>query len=585
MCQVFTKVWAFLGLLALGTVWGGIPDVHAQGATASPNVLSAGDSLIIKELYFKGIQQKSGGQLAAAEQTFKRLIELQPDNDAAYFELSRIYLEQEDYPLAEQAARRAAELKSENSWYWSLLLDIYRKTAEINRIPDVLTKLIELNPDEESNYHEKAYTLYLSRNFDEALEVYDTIAARFGKTDAYYLSRYQILMAKGESPQAIAALEELVAQEPEESNAYILLAERYTDSGKYSRAIELLEYAAGRFPEDPIILLSKADTYLAMGRQKKAHDYLRQAFLSEKLDIDVKAGVLYTAVSDRKQPIDEQVIAELATLLTTQYPQEAKAHAVKGDIFVRLRRFQDGRDAYRASLDINQYLDGVWQQLLQTELQLNAFDDMTVHGTEATKLFPDHPLILFFTGLGYLGKQDHASARQYLERALNNVDGGHSQVLTQIYTSLGDVYHALGMDAESDVAYEEAIALDSTNAYALNNYAYYLALRKESLELAGELSKRSNELEPGNASYEDTYAWVLFRQGNYREALVWIERAIQHAGEPSATLLEHYGDILAKSGDIDHALIQWKKALAASVSTGKDIDKLSQKIHAKQYID
>src|SRR5690606_32580031 len=130
----------------------------------------------------------------------------------------------------------------------------------------------------------------------------------------------------------------------------------------------------------------------------------------------------------------------------------------------------------------------------------------------------------------------------------------------------GDVYHGLQMYAESDVAYEEAIALDSTNAYALNNYAYYLALRKEKLPLAAEMSKKSNELEPDFASYEDTYAWVLFQQGEYEEALVWIKRAIDHADGASDTLLEHYGDILAKLGRIDDAIVQWEKARTAAES-------------------
>ena len=52
----------------------------------------------------------------------------------------------------------------------------------------------------------------------------------------------------------------------------------------------------------------------------------------------------------------------------------------------------------------------------------------------------------------------------------------------------------------------------------LNNYAYYLSLRNDRLEKAAQMSLRSNELAPGQPSFQDTYAWVLYQQGKYAEA-------------------------------------------------------------------
>src|SRR5690606_16386759 len=142
------------------------------------------------------------------------------------------------------------------------------------------------------------------------------------------------------------------------------------------------------------------------------------------------------------------------------------------------QQLEPARQAYLKALDINQYIENIWQQLLQVELQMARYNDVKLHGEEALKLFPNHPLLLFFTGHGFLGNRDYKQARTYLESALNAANQEHTPLLTQLYSNLGDVYNALDMHAESDVAYEEAIALDSTNAYALNNYAYYLALRK-----------------------------------------------------------------------------------------------------------
>ena len=74
------------------------------------------------------------------------------------------------------------------------------------------------------------------------------------------------------------------------------------------------------------------------------------------------------------------------------------------------------------------------------------------------------------------------------------------------------------------------------------------------------MSKRSNELSPGQPSYQDTYAWVLFRAKKYAEARTWMEKAIAGSPEPNGELLEHYGDILFELGEAANALDQWKLA-------------------------
>lgn len=585
MGQVIKNVCFFQWLI--GMIWGltvGGAAV-AQPVVPAPKILTSGDSLLIKELYFKGIQQKSAGQFAAAEKTFDRLVLLQPDNDAAHFELARIYIEKEDYTQAERSAKHAAAINPDNEWYWSTLLDIYKKTGNIKAMPAVFDELIRLHPDRISNYQEKAYVLFLDKQYDASLAAYDTVAQRFGETDEQYLTKSQIYLAQNDTESAIGELETLISKKPKDVKGYILLAELYTKTKEPRKAVALLEDASVLFPNDPLILLGKSDAYLSMNKQKPAYDFLQQAFINTGLDIDAKAGILYTAIANRNRTMAPESLAKLADLLAETYPQEAKAYAVKGDIYMQLQQLEPARQAYLKALDINQYIEGIWQQLIQVELQMAKYDDVELHGKEALKLFPNHPLLLFFTGHGFLGNGKYQEARTYLEGALNAANEEHTPLLTQLYSNLGDIYNALNMHAESDVAYEEAIALDSTNAYALNNYAYYLALRKEKLTLAAEMSRKSNELMPNYPSYQDTYAWVFFQQGKYSDALEWIQKAIKNSKSASDTLLEHYGDILAKLGDINGAIVQWKKARAISGAVGKDIDKLSKKINARQFID
>ena len=99
-------------------------------------------------------------------------------------------------------------------------------------------------------------------------------------------------------------------------------------------------------------------------------------------------------------------------------------------------------------------------------------------------------------------------------------------LLAQFDAQLGEAYHELHEDDKSDTAYEASLASDPNNVLVLNNYSYYLSLRKANLQRAKQMSAYSNKLDPENESFMDTYAWILFQLGEYKEAKVFQERAV-----------------------------------------------------------
>jgi Tfp pilus assembly protein PilF len=148
----------------------------------------------------------------------------------------------------------------------------------------------------------------------------------------------------------------------------------------------------------------------------------------------------------------------------------------------------------------------------------------------------------------------------------------------QLLSVLADAHNNLKQYKESDEAFEKAIKKDPNSPLLLNNYSYFLSLRSENLERAEEMSKKANLLQPREANYQDTYAWILYQQGKYEIALEWILKAIQGGGASSGVIVEHYGDILYKMGETTKAMEQWKRAL----ELGGHSDELSGKIEDKK---
>jgi tetratricopeptide (TPR) repeat protein len=222
----------------------------------------------------------------------------------------------------------------------------------------------------------------------------------------------------------------------------------------------------------------------------------------------------------------------------------------------------------------------VQEQLVRIDLGENDLDAAIKDGENSLSFFPNQAWMNYMVGVAWQQKRDYNKAVSYL-RTATVLETQDKELLSQSFSALGDCYHSLGDNKNSDSAYEKAIAINPDNAFTLNNYAYYLSLRNERLESAAQMSKHSNDLQANTASFEDTYAWILFKQKKYAEAKLWIEKSLLHDKGSSAVKTEHYGDILFFLGDTDGALQNWTKAK----TQGGKSPVLERKINEKKYLN
>lgn len=96
-------------------------------------------------------------------------------------------------------------------------------------------------------------------------------------------------------------------------------------------------------------------------------------------------------------------------------------------------------------------------------------------------------------------------------------------------------------------AYEAVLKYDGRNVMLMNNLAWNLCISGGDLNRAEELSRTTIMTEPTNSVFLDTYAWIMYKMGEYNAALFYIERAIQNqTEETSKEIYEHYKTIKRK---------------------------------------
>lgn len=111
--------------------------------------------------------------------------------------------------------------------------------------------------------------------------------------------------------------------------------------------------------------------------------------------------------------------------------------------------------------------------------------------------------------------------------------------------------------------YDLALAADSTNDNALNNYAYHLSVNNGDLNKAEKMSYEACQLVPNSYVYLETYAWIKFLQHDHLLARSVMEIVLETISPENYTgeILHHAGDIFFMTGDLQKALEYWEKAL------------------------
>ncbi|RZF59478.1 tetratricopeptide repeat protein [Sphingobacterium corticibacterium] len=522
------------------------------------------------------------GDFVGAIEKLDDIIAKYPDAAEVYYAKALLYGQARNFDMAIPIVEKAWEIEPKNMLYANYLVELHKSKGDLAAAVPVVDRAIEALPDNESLYREKMLLLHASKKSEEALQVYDDAVAKFGDSDTLDVMKAEMLVDLDRKQEAEKILLVRMQDNSGLRQVYSTLGFIYMDKNATRQAIQILEKGL-KNTNDPLLYLDLADAYTAGKRGKQALESLRKAFESMDVNYMDKHRVMFTLLRGKSGFTLEQ-IQGLANILVLKHPRIADSHVAKGDVLWRRGNLQEARSLFLTAVGINRAHVDAWRMLMNVEMALNEVDQAVDHGLEALDANPNNPMLLYFTGLAYMVKDDGENARKLMEAALDNSGEDNTYLQSLIYAGLGDLYHKLELADVSDVAYEEAIKLDSTNATAMNNYAYYLAERKEKLDLAEKLSRQSNELEPASATFQDTYAWVLFQQENYKEALKWIEKAVR-GSSPSAVLYEHYGDILFKSGNSKDALKQWERALAVSDGSDIDVEKLKSKIATKSYVE
>lgn len=463
------------------------------------------------EYFSKGLECKYKEDVQGAIKNFEQALKFMPDDAASMFELSEQYVHEGQLDEGFIMIKKAAELDPENKWYQMRLALFCKNFGQYDEFIKIYEALTAKYPGDVNMLADLMETYIETKNYDKAVEKLDLLEKQVGTNTRFYH----------------------------------LLAKAYMQEGKEKKALKLYEKIKEKDPNDQYVNISLLECYEKKGDYDKAFEELLEVINNENLDFNTKANIYehwFTKFQDSKN-IDQQAL-QAGNAFIKAHPDYAMGYLVLASYHINRNDYQTCKSMALKALDCDKTNYAAWQYLVLCEAPLMETDSLMKHSVEALNFYPTQPIFYWYAGVSHaLAKQDD-EAVNYFEKGRRFVTD--KRLLADFDSYLGDLYHSIGEVEKSFQAYDRVLNFDPDNALVLNNYAYYLSLRKERLDEAKEMALHAVELEPNNAIYLDTYAWVLYQKGEYEAAETQMSKAIKLLKQPDMTYYQHYADILEK---------------------------------------
>lgn len=540
---------------------------------------SGSERMAFTSMFIDANKEKAAGNIEAAIHLYEKCLKLNKKSASVHYELAGIYIKTLKGDLALKHAALSNQLDEENKWYAIRYLEILKRRNDFDAYQNTLRKSIMSFPTESSFTTALIDNLILTEKSSEAIKELDKLEKQSGIKEYTSVQKCQLYMELGSFSKAEGELQVLLDHQYSAKNM-LHLADFYNDTRNDDKAFEYYQKVLAIDNENAQANFALFEYYSERSLKLKAIQYLHVAFSSESMDIDRKVKLIFTYYESslKDSSLNNEVYKLLDIIESTHY-ENPKPYAVYGDFLFRDKRYNEAKAKFERSLVIDPNRYPIWKQVVLIDNEMNDFSSMVHDAEEAISYYPSDPELYWFKAVAEYKVKDYEDAIQSLNTGLAFlIDNPVFE--SQFHSLKGTIFNELKKYKNSDESFEQAISLDDKNALVMNNYAYYLSLRKENLDKAEGHVKQAISIQPSNSNFLDTYGWILFQQERWYESLTVLLEAYDLGGNNSATVLEHLAEVYLKLGQQEKAIQFYHHA----IDKGGKISLLFEKIISKDRI-
>ncbi len=528
------------------------------------------------------------GDLAAAETAFRQALSADPKSHAAHSAMAVLYQIRKDPAQAGEEIRIAAELAPMRSMarlkYAKFKADS-GATAEARALLEEMTRQV---PDYFPAWDALAQIAFSEAKYDESLKWLENISSRDPANFGARLLEAQIWLAKGDVKKSIDGLERLNQTYPNVPVVKYHMARAHLQNKNAVQASAALSQAIAANPNYVEAILLLSELQLREGNAPPVVAAMQQLLRRQP---DLKPAQLLLGEAYRFLGRMEEAASVIQAQIKAS-PQSSQPYLLMGMLMRQQNKSGEARKAFDKALELEPDNLLVFAQIVDLDLEDKNFAGALERVRVQMKKMPTSAGAQFLEARVYAaqGQWDQAEAALLKTLDLDSTFSRAYDLLISTYISANKLAPAIGQlegllaknpdnaralmmtaliyDKKGDFekareAYEKLLAATPDFAPALNNLAYLVGERLNQLDKAYEYARKARSLQPDDASIADTFGWILYRQGDFKQALALLqESALKYPDAPE--IQYHVGMAAYMMGDSTLARSALQKAAAST---------------------
>jgi len=513
-----------------------------------------------------GQNPQSGEMLQAAIKEYETIAKLKPEDVETHLLLGQLYGLAHDSAKAETEFKAAQKIDPNSEEVVLSIARLYSEQGDLARA----AKVIEGVPADDR-----------SARMDFALAgIYDQLKQPKNAVKAYRAAVEEdpdnadakrglaaALTASGQMDEAAKVYAQILGSDPEDAQALIREADIERQQGHYEQALATLKKAQTLVSDNAELSYNLALVYDALGRLDDSIKTLKQLLTAtlpangKYTDADRSNRALFLdrlAIVDREANRTDDAVAAYKEM--GQLGGDYQARGAEGvvDAYRDAHNWKAALDAAAAAaktMPTNHDIQLTYARQLADSGKVD--EGLKLANTQLTGTPDDRDAYFTIADIDVRDKR-WRDASEILDKAEALATKPEEKAFVAYYR--GTVAERQKLFDQAEIEFRKGLQLAPDFAPIENYLGYMLAERGQKLDEAVTMLKKAVTFDPQNGAYLDSLAWAYYKQGQYALAEDFERKAaVRMSNDP--TVLDHLGEIDAKTGKLSQAIDEWQRSL------------------------
>ena len=545
-------------------------------------VLSTEEQRRYEYFFLEAVRLEQQEHFDEAFEMIQHCLSIAPEAPSALYKAASYYFFLNRKEMALEALIKAVEGDPDNYWYRETLASYYQSNREYDKAIEVLEEMQRQYPKRNGELLTALVGLYShTQQYGKVVDALERLEQLMGKSEAISMEKSRNYLLMGNKKSAFGEVEALAAEYPENSYYRVILGNMYMEHERMSDALPLLQEVLAEEPDNGPAKITLTQYYKQLGDTAQYRAMVDSVMMTPTIDDDTKVKMMVQLVRDKT---DSTYVMALFDRVMQQPQRTAKVGHLCVQYMLKMNQPEERvRPVLLRMIEVEPDHIQARLQLLSYAARRNDMEEVISVCSTAIDYCPEVLDFYYYKAIGlYQTDKLQEALDTYRKATAQITTESNTELVSDIYAAMGDIYHMTEQAEEAYHCYDSALVYNPSNVLVLNNYAYYLSVEEKELDKAEQMSLRTIKAEPGNPTYLDTYAWILYKQQRYEEAYTYIEQALAADSVPSDVLYEHAGDICYRMGDTARAVDYWKQALEVQRKAEAVEQRLEKKVRTKK---